>query len=882
MKYQVHLYFFLLLSLVTSTLRISGQNLNKDELIFNNAITIIDKTVFFSNNKTTIEQGKKKLYKSIKAAGGTITTIQHWTQSSRKVNLIVGTLENTVVRRLVSDNPEIINNKSEGVFYQWKETPNKGLALIIGGTDSKGLFYALSELAEQIKDKGLIALTQLKNTVEFPDNKVRGVDKFITDERDDSWFFSEEYWQYYISQLAINRFNRLTLITGYNDGKNEDFMIPVYPYLFQVPGFEEIKLKNNYKKTPTEYLIQLRRIGDICHSYGLEFVFGIWGHGMSHELIDGLPNNTEAFTSYCSNGMKELLKKVPEIDGIQLRVNYESGIGGFGETAENFWKEIIKAIGDSNIEQKGKLFLDIRAKGLTVKMREWVLENGINLSVTSKYSWEGVGLPYHPTEMRKSELAMLDNIDKRQRYGYADFLNNSRDFDFIYRLWGLGTIRMFTWADPDYVKRFSYTTSFGGSKGFQVTPPLTRKENSWNLFQDKSNEYFKWEDERYWSWYLLFGRLGYSKNCSDQVWKRAFKEHYGHSYQAVLDAYSHAGKVLPLITSSHLTYHPANYNWAEIESGGALFSENNANSFYVSKGRTYQSTEPGDPGLFYCIEEYVKDVLNKEIKPKINPVQLANLFEKNSKETLKALSKVKLTDIPEFFKKEYRTNELDLKITAALAAYHSNKIKASTDFVFFQETKNSGYLLSCLEKMKTARKNWQNIVDLTQLIYHTRPMFLHDNGTWKDRLTEIDKDIIKLKDIIGKQKNNPILSFTQQLNEDYSFVSNKFKAIIPEFFDPNNDLKVSLLTGIVLENEQSPKVHFRIADMTAGKFIEQPMLWNGNNYSANIPAKYLNPQYDLLVYFTTISKNGHVVMHPGILNEENLAPYFVVKLAKTH
>ena len=104
------------------------------------------------------------------------------------MNLILGTLDNTLIRRLVSDNADITSNKPEGVFYQWRTTPN-GLALIIGGTDSKGLMYGLNELAQQIKDKGLVALINVENTIEYPANKVRGLDIYITDENHDSWFY---------------------------------------------------------------------------------------------------------------------------------------------------------------------------------------------------------------------------------------------------------------------------------------------------------------------------------------------------------------------------------------------------------------------------------------------------------------------------------------------------------------------------------------------------------------------------------------------------------------------------------------------------------------------------------------------------------------------
>lgn len=865
------------LMLLFSFFCVNGQELSKEGLLINNNITIVDRTGISNQEQHPIAFGKRELFAIINEVGGVIESVQHYTQTQQKVYLILGTLDNNVVKRLVSNDASIVSNKPEGIFYQWRKT-EKGLALIVGGTDAIGFMYALTELAQQIKDKGLNALTSLKNTVEFPDNQIRGLDKFVTDENDDSWFFSEDYWQYYIGQLAKNRFNRLTLITGYNDGKNQDFMIPVYPYLFKVPGFENVELKKNYSKSPEQYLTQLRRIGEISHSFGLEFVYGIWGHGRSDELISGLPEDDSLFTTYCANGMRELLRKVPEIDGIHLRVNYESGVGGFGDTADNFWKHIITAIGDIYKERNGNLFLDLRAKGLTVNIREWALQTGINVQVTSKYSCEGVGLPYHPTEMRTGELTMLDNIDKRQRYGYADFLYNSRDFDFIYRLWGIGTMRMFTWADPDYAKRFSHTTTFGGGLGFQVTPPMARKENTWNLFQDDSLVYYKWEDERYWAWYLLFGRLGYSNETNPEVWQRAFREHYGKSYTPVLEAYSSAGKVLPLITSSHLTYHPANYNWAEIESGGALFSDHNANHFYKDKGRTYQSTEPADPGLFYGIEEYVKDVLNGDIQPKINPVQLATLHEKLSRETLEALSKVKKEDIPVSNRKEFASNEVDLSITAALALYHSFKIKAATDFVFFKETQKKEYLKSTLNNMDAARNNWKDIVVLTEKLYHLKPFFLHDNGTWRDRLIEIEKDISKLQEIMGEPNNLVSLSHWDKFEKVNKSLSDNFDAIVPEVAGANKDLKIILKTNKNLVGDAIPKVHYRIANMASGEFKKLKMQWDGANYVTSIPADYLNSDFDLLIYFTSITDEGCVTMHPGLFHETYFTPYFVVEI----
>ncbi|GAA4814895.1 hypothetical protein GCM10023330_23430 [Litoribaculum gwangyangense] len=851
-----------------------GQDYNLDEIIFKKEIIIVDYTGISLDDQHPVAFGKRLFFNALEEKGGKVECVTQWRQSNQKVNIVLGTLHNIEIMGLVSNEVSGIPVRPEGVFYQWQKTES-GTVLVVGGTDAKGLMYALNELAERIKSHGLVALSEVENTVEYPENNVRGLDKFVTDQNDDNWFFSDDYWQYYLTSLATNRFNRLTLITGYNDGKQQDFMIPVYPYLFDIPGFENVSLRENLERTPQEYLNQLKHIGQLCHSFGLDFVFGIWGHGRSDELILGLPEDAMEYTNYCARGMYELLRKIPEIDGIQLRVNYESGVGGFGNTADNFWKEIIKAIVKSNVEG-GDVFLDIRAKGLTDTIREFIESTNLDFSVTSKYSWEGVGLPYHPTEMRFGELSMLNNVDKRQRYGYADFLKYSRKYDFIYRLWGIGTMRMFTWADPDYARRFSFSSSFGNAKGFQVTPPMSRKQNTWPLFQDQKRVYYQWEDERYWAWYLMFGRLGYSTSTNPNVWEREFKVHYGSAYRDVLKAYEAASKILPLITSSHLTFHPANYNWAEIESGGALFVEHNANPYYIEKKRTYQSTEPGDPGIFYGIEVYVEDILDKQVKPKINPRQLSQRYADLSKKALEALSKVNKEEVPENHMNEYVTNEMDIKILSNLGFYHSYKIKAATDFVFFKKTNNKAYLKSCLSNIKMAKEYWVKMLSLLDKLYFEKPRFLHDNGTWKDRLVEIEKDIEKVENLIG-ESNVKLISHWD--NSDWVDIERpSFEALVPEHFNIEKKLEVVLKTDKPFESsKENPKIHYRSANMAYGKFKELAMDRDGKNYKAIIPFDDIDPDYDLLVYFSFMSKNKNVVMFPGLLDGNNELPYFIIK-----
>jgi hypothetical protein len=282
--------------------------------------------------------------------------------------------------------------------------------------------------------------------------------------------------------------------------------------------------------------------------------------------------------------------------------------------------------------------------------------------------------------------------------------------------------------------------------------------------------------------------------------------------------------------------------------------------------------------MFYSINDYVKDFLNDDVKPKINPIQLSFLYEKLSNETLEAISKVKKEAIPEPFKKEYLTNEIDLKITAALSLYHSYKIKGATDFVFYEETQNKAYLNASLTSMKMALAYWKEIVGYTEKVYFKTPLFLTDNGTWEDRLREIEKDIDNITEMIGDSEKKTSLSHWDSFKQSDHYITNTFEAIVPKTARTKEAIKVTLITGESLQEKQTPKVHYRIANMAAGKFKELNMTWDGTNYIAEIPLDYLNTEYDLLIYFTSMTYEGHVTMHPGLFHEIYDAPYFVVEI----
>src|SRR5207244_371206 len=103
----------------------------------------------------------------------------------------------------LADGPETVGIASGKVG-------NRPVLLATGG-DSRGLVYAVLELADRVRyaAEPFAALTPSKPVVERPANTVRAVSRlFTSDVEDKPWFNDREMWPRYLGMLASQRYNR--------------------------------------------------------------------------------------------------------------------------------------------------------------------------------------------------------------------------------------------------------------------------------------------------------------------------------------------------------------------------------------------------------------------------------------------------------------------------------------------------------------------------------------------------------------------------------------------------------------------------------------------------------------------------------------------------
>ena len=206
----------------------------------------------------------------LRTKGVSCRYIHHYSEADTAPILVIGTPRDRRIQLLL-EQKGLDYGRRESVFYQWCQVYGRQI-LLIAGSDTNGLMYALLELVERIEDMGAEALGFVEDTVEHPENAVRCMDRYLLGPLDDEWFKSDSFWNFFLDRLARGRYNRFCLIMGYDT----PYMSPPYPYFVPVDGYAQVVVKGMTDAARDENLRLLRKIGELCHQHGQEFFLATW------------------------------------------------------------------------------------------------------------------------------------------------------------------------------------------------------------------------------------------------------------------------------------------------------------------------------------------------------------------------------------------------------------------------------------------------------------------------------------------------------------------------------------------------------------------------------------------------------------------------------
>ncbi len=691
-------------------------------------------------------------------------------------NIVVGKVgDSKLVDRLLSEHRIELSKRAESLAIQWLPSGKKPI-LLIAGHDDRGLSYALLEVARAIE---LAPHTHsppsaIREAVESPYLRVRSITiQLFNADLEADWYYDEKFWAEYFKLLAQCRYNNFTLTFSHQT----NYLNPLYAFLVDVPGFSHVSVKGLTPQARERNLAMLKRIAEMAHERGLDFTLGIWTQLPVEKYpgeirVEHLPTGL-ATADYCAAGLKKILETCSAIDAVQFRMNAEAGVSEDQQT--DFYRPLFQAIRNCGHPVR----VDLRYKGLRPETIQVANEMKLDVTVSTKFWCEHMGLPYHPT--------VADTHYRESRYSFGAMLSHPRDYRVVYQLWSVGSQRLLLWGDPTYAARFAESCRLGDGNGFEVNAPLTNKgfgdlPGKWRIFADKSLEHFRWEHERYWSFYLGFGRLGYNPKADPEIWRRELRSRFGTAADEIESAYRSASQIMPLVTATH-QLSAGEWMWCpEIDTGDRLTE--------------YMHAQPGDTAQFYAIRSwkqtprwrteiwddnipgFVEDAVAGRLSGKTTPLEVSQRLRDLATNTLSKIqqardklrtgegsrtreSSVRSLTTSATTLAEFRATELDLRVLASLGMYHAEKKLAATELAFFDLTHEAGRLARALPHARGAAAAWEEIVRLTEGTYHSNLVFgfspqhgrkngHHHSGHWKDRLAEVREDVTALEKLVAE------------------------------------------------------------------------------------------------------------------------------------
>jgi hypothetical protein len=672
----------------------------------------------------------------------------------------------------------------------------------ITGGDLRGLMYGLLEAAEQIRVTG--RLTAARGEAATP---LRGI-RILLHHRDlePTWYHSRDYWIGFLRMLARNRFNRFNLV----------FAHQTYPFWVTVPEFPEIRVPGLSDEERHRNLETLRFISQTAAEHAIDFTLGIWEHSTQSGMttkVDGL--TPDKLGPYTYLALKRVLTACPAIRSIQMRTAAASG-----SPETEFYRDwVFKAVRESG----RRVTLDLRGGSMRPDLLEAATGAGPPLRLSTRYWSDRIGRPYQFAEAAPDP-------------GDFDYLRKPRTHDLYWELGGLDSHRLLLWGDPDFVRRAVPTFRLAGASGFEIDPPFTTRDSE-NQSADRGFE-------RYWFFYLLWGRLAYDPKTPD-FWTREFTRRFGAAGADVLETYRAASRILPELVAVH-------------SAGTGMFL-----SPEVSTGDLL----PSDSRYVASISEAVRNG-GAAAGAKQTPLETAARLDQMAGAVERAADRAaaRLSSHP-----EWRGSEPDFRMLAALARYHARKQIAAFQLAWFDEHTDPGCLHRAKQELTQALSIWEALVRLPDGLYHG------DASHWKDQLPDVRRDL----ELIEERERNLV------------FTAGNSAAPVPASSPPATSLLAppgilhmppkSALAGTPLpltlrlwpiKDVTTVRLHYRpVSRVARFKTLEAAPA----RLSFIIPSEDISAGFDLMYYFEILNRHRSGWFHP---DPHAATPYYVIPVGR--
>jgi hypothetical protein len=791
----------------------------------------------------------------------------------------------------------------------------KRQALVVAGSDARGLTYALLELADRIRftDEPLAELKAVKPVSERPANSIRSVMRaFVSDVEDKPWYDDRAFWQSYLTMLATHRFNRFNLAFGlgydFTSGITDCYFHFAYPFLLSVPGYnvQAVPLPDAERDHNLE---MLRFISDEAERRGLHFQLGLWTHAYkwkdsphANYVIEGLTPETQA--SYCRDALRAVLQKCPGIRGVTIRTHGESGVpeGDYG-----LWRTIF----DGAARCGRRVEIDLHAKGVNQQMIDAALGTGLPVTVSPKFWAEHMGLPYMqgairalempPKEAPKSGLFTLSAGSRSfMRYGYGDLLTEDRHYGVLHRIWP-GTQRMLVWGDPKMAADYGRVSSFCGSQGVELFEPLSFKGRKGSGLPGGRNAYADTslrpvlDFEKFSYSYRVWGRNIYNPDGDPDGWRRELRQQFGNGARPAESALASASRILPLVTVAHCPSAANNLYWPEMYTNIATVAETKPQPYSDTPSpRRLGTVSPLDPEFFSGIDEFADELIRGKPSGKYSPAWVAEQLDEAAEEALTQLGMAK-SKVRDAKNAEFRRLAIDIPVQAGLGHFFAARFRAGVLYALYQRSGHRPALEAAIKSNRTARSAWAELAQPAKAPYLPDITYgpeFYQRGQWLDRLPAIDQDIAELEKLLKQ----PLTADAASQKTDSKIIEQAMQTVFKSQYNEPPQLEgfhtppPSFQRGkpfSVVANVSKAHRSVNMAGLNLRyRHVNQAEIWQsvemeqtGEKYHAVIAGDYTDSPFPLQYYFQICAKPGKAWLYPGLEQRWQGQPYFFIRQA---
>ncbi len=779
--------------------------------------------------------------------------------------------------------------------------------------DERGLAYAVLELADRVRhaDEPSAALRQLAREgplVERPANRMRGIVRvFASDVEDLGWYHDREFWRRYLSMLATQRYNRFQLALGigfdFAQRMRDSYFYFPYPFLLTIPGYD-VRAVGVSDAERERNLETLRFIAAETKRRGLHFQLGLWAQvyefadspDVNHPITGLTP---EDHAAYCRNAVRTLLRAVPDIAGLTLRVHGESGIV---EGSDDFWRTFFAGIADC----ERRVEIDLHAKGIEQRMIALALGTGQPVLVSPKFWAEHLGLPYHQADIRAVEhaspatgeharlMTMSAGTRRFTRYGFADLLTEDRPYGILFRIWP-GTQRLLLWGDPVTGRAYGRAFGFCGVDGAEVFEPLSfsgRRGSGLPAGRDPYADAALRPDSPHGDWekylytYRLWGRLLYNPDADPEQWHRYLRHEFGAAAAAAEAALGSASRILPLVTTAHHPSAANNRYWPEIYTDmpivwsgedGATRPHHYADT--ASPGR-FGNVSALDPEVFASVEEYVAEALSGNPSGRYSPLDVARWLEDLARVATENLDRAAAA-VPNPRAPTFRRWALDVRIQVALGRFFAAKLQAGVGYTRYVLAGEVPSLGAAVVRYRAARDAWADAAGQARGAYKDDLTFGPEpflRGHWADRLAAIDRDIRDMETELARAGGAVGTRATDAMPEERR-PEIPPQHVAPASFTPGVPLTIEVVAGggrptraRLHYRHVNQAERFRTVEMRHGEADDGDGCLRGD-----IPGDYTRSPFPLQYFFELRDDAGRAWRWPGLGPELADQPYFVVR-----